>query len=51
MAGVGTGLQIGPLAVQARFSQPEENNAVVSALLLFVSAALPFHNHDLTFIE
>ncbi|KAF7792308.1 hypothetical protein EIP86_003344 [Pleurotus ostreatoroseus] len=36
MAGVGTGLSIGPLAVQARFSQPVERNAVVSALTLFV---------------
>ncbi|KAI0342108.1 MFS general substrate transporter [Trametopsis cervina] len=35
MAGVGTGLQVGPLAVQARFSQPAERNAVVSGLLLF----------------
>ena len=37
MAGVGTGLAIGPLAVQARFSQPEARNAIVSALTLFVS--------------
>jgi hypothetical protein len=40
MAGVGTGLLIGPLAVQARFSQPIERNAVVSALTLFVSSLL-----------
>ena len=38
MAGVGVGLLMGPLAVQARFCQPEERNAVVSGLLLFVSS-------------
>lgn len=36
MAGVGTGLSIAPLAVHARFSQPAERNAIVSALTLFV---------------
>lgn len=36
MAGVGVGLGIGPLAVHARFSQPEDRVAVVSALTLFV---------------
>ena len=39
LAGVAVGLQIGPLAVQARFSQPATRNAVVSGLLLFVSNA------------
>ena len=36
MAGIGTGMLVGPLAVQARFSQPANRNAVVSALTLFV---------------
>ncbi|THH30779.1 hypothetical protein EUX98_g3402 [Antrodiella citrinella] len=35
MAGVGVGLSLGPLAVHARFSQPEALVAVVSALSLF----------------
>ncbi|KAI0070022.1 MFS general substrate transporter [Panus rudis PR-1116 ss-1] len=35
MAGVGVGLGIGPLAVHARFSQPEERVAIVAALTLF----------------
>ncbi|KAI0699560.1 major facilitator superfamily domain-containing protein [Cytidiella melzeri] len=38
LAGVGTGLQVGPLAVQARFSQPAKMNAAVSGLLLFFRA-------------
>ncbi|KAI0093053.1 major facilitator superfamily domain-containing protein [Irpex rosettiformis] len=38
MAGIAVGLQIGPLAVQARFSQPASRNAVVSGLLLFFRA-------------
>ena len=36
LAGVGTGLSIGPLAVQARFVLPAERNAVVTGLTLFV---------------
>ena len=48
MAGVGTGLTIGPLAIQARFAQPAERNAVVSALLLFVCAReVPGHRRRL----
>ncbi|KAI0789133.1 major facilitator superfamily domain-containing protein [Abortiporus biennis] len=35
MAGVGVGLSMGPLAVHARFSQPEHRVAVVSGLSLF----------------
>ncbi|CAL1706889.1 unnamed protein product [Somion occarium] len=35
MAGVGVGLGIGPLAVQARFTQPEERVAIIAALTLF----------------
>lgn len=35
VAGVGTGLQLGPLAVQARFVMPTERVAVVAALTLF----------------
>ncbi|EJF62733.1 MFS general substrate transporter [Dichomitus squalens LYAD-421 SS1] len=38
MTGVGVGMTIGPLAVQARFSQPEHRNAVVAALNLFSRA-------------
>ncbi|KAK7692753.1 hypothetical protein QCA50_004386 [Cerrena zonata] len=38
MAGVGVGLGMGPLAVHARFSQPEERVAIVSALSLFFRA-------------
>ncbi|PSR81138.1 hypothetical protein PHLCEN_2v6473 [Hermanssonia centrifuga] len=38
MAGVGTGLSIGPLAIHARFSQPEDRVAIVSALSLFFRA-------------
>lgn len=38
MAGVGVGMGIGPLAVHARFSQPEDRVAIVSALTLFVSS-------------
>ena len=37
MSGAGVGLGMGPLAVHARFSQPEEHVAIVSALTLFVS--------------
>jgi hypothetical protein len=37
VAGAGTGLQIGPVSVQARFSLSAERVAVVTALLLFVS--------------
>ena len=36
MTGVGVGMTIGPLVVHARFSQPENRNAVVAALTLFV---------------
>jgi hypothetical protein len=36
MTGIGIGLTAGSLAVHARFSQPEERVAVVSALTLFV---------------
>ncbi|KAI0630258.1 MFS general substrate transporter [Trametes polyzona] len=35
MAGVGVGMSIGPLAVHARFSQPDNRVAVVSGLTLF----------------
>ena len=37
MAGVGVGMTFGPLAIHARFSQPEERVAIVIALNLFVS--------------
>ena len=37
MAGVGVGMSIGPLAVHARFSQPEHLVAIVAGLTLFVS--------------
>ena len=37
MAGVGVGMTFGPLAIHARFSQPEERVAIVVALNLFVS--------------
>ncbi len=40
LAGVGIGVAIGPLAIHARFSQPAERLAIVSAMLLFVS--VPF---------
>lgn len=36
-SGVGVGLSLGPLAIHARFSQPESRVAIVSALSLFVS--------------
>ncbi|KAL4262088.1 Major facilitator superfamily (MFS) profile domain-containing protein [Pleurotus pulmonarius] len=35
LAGVGIGVAIGPLAIHARFSQPAERLAIVSAMLLF----------------
>ncbi|KAL5530787.1 hypothetical protein ACEPAF_7045 [Sanghuangporus sanghuang] len=35
MAGIGVGLTFGPLAIHARFSQPTERVAIVSALNLF----------------
>ncbi|KAL5488411.1 hypothetical protein ACEPAI_6529 [Sanghuangporus weigelae] len=35
MAGIGVGLTFGPLAIHARFSQPAERVAIVSALNLF----------------
>ncbi|EKM54394.1 uncharacterized protein PHACADRAFT_258207 [Phanerochaete carnosa HHB-10118-sp] len=35
MAGAGTGMVFAPLAVQARFAQPADRNAIVSALSLF----------------
>ncbi|KAF7421272.1 hypothetical protein PC9H_011794 [Pleurotus ostreatus] len=35
LAGVGIGVAIGPLAIHARFSQPPERLAIVSAMLLF----------------
>ncbi len=37
LAGVGTGMTFGPLAIHARFSQPQSRVAVVVALQLFVS--------------
>ena len=40
MTGVGVGMTFGPLAIHARFSQPEERVAVVTALNLFVSAMI-----------
>jgi hypothetical protein len=43
MAGVGTGLQIGPLAIQARFSMSADRVAVVTALMLFVSRYDIYH--------
>jgi hypothetical protein len=41
MAGVGVGMTFGPLAIHARFSQPEERVAIVVALNLFVSTTPP----------
>ncbi|KAI0919479.1 hypothetical protein AcV5_001532 [Taiwanofungus camphoratus] len=38
MSGVGVGLSIGALAVHARFSQPDDKAAIVSALSLFFRA-------------
>lgn len=35
MTGVGVGMTFGPLAIHARFSQPEERVAIVTALNLF----------------
>ncbi|GJE95468.1 MFS general substrate transporter [Phanerochaete sordida] len=35
MAGAGTGMVIAPYAIQARFAQPADRNAIVSALTLF----------------
>ncbi|KAL5512252.1 hypothetical protein ACEPAG_3537 [Sanghuangporus baumii] len=35
MAGIGVGLTFGPIGIQARFSQPTERVAIVSALNLF----------------
>jgi hypothetical protein len=43
MTGIGIGLTAGSLAVHARFSQPEERVAVVSALTLFVCPRSPIH--------
>ena len=41
MAGAGTGLVIAPYAIQARFAQPADRNAIVSALTLFVRSHSP----------
>lgn len=37
LAGAGVGLSAGPLAMQARFSLPNNRVAVVSSMTLFVS--------------
>ena len=39
MAGSGIGLSLSPAAIHARFSQPDNRVAVVTALLLFVSVS------------
>ncbi|KAK7019671.1 hypothetical protein VNI00_018016 [Paramarasmius palmivorus] len=41
MAGVGCGLTLGSLNVHARFSQPSDRVAIVSALILFVRFLFP----------
>ena len=45
MAGVGVGMTFGPLAIHARFSQPEERVAIVVALNLFVCLTLQIIPH------